>query len=124
MCRGVKASFSPIGLLNLLYLQQGVTLDPNHGSLAPKGNVSSFFVSFNFFSFIFISWRLITLQYCGGFCHTLGMCLLRSDSGNQVRSHVGRMPEHDKAQRFKIASPGSKLGVVTESIVVVSVIFS
>ena len=24
-----------------------------------------------FFSFIFISWRLITLQYCGGFCHTL-----------------------------------------------------
>ena len=25
----------------------------------------------NFFSFIFISWRLITLQYCSGFCHTL-----------------------------------------------------
>ena len=24
-----------------------------------------------FFPFIFISWRLITLQYCGGFCHTL-----------------------------------------------------
>ena len=23
-----------------------------------------------FFSFIFISWRLITLQYCSGFCHT------------------------------------------------------
>ena len=22
-----------------------------------------------FFSFIFISWRLITLQYCSGFCH-------------------------------------------------------
>ena len=29
-----------------------------------------FFLSF-FFSFIFISWRLITLQYCSGFCHTL-----------------------------------------------------
>ena len=27
--------------------------------------------SFSFFSFIFISWRLITLQYCSGFCHTL-----------------------------------------------------
>ena len=27
-------------------------------------------VSF-FFSSIFISWRLITLQYCSGFCHTL-----------------------------------------------------
>ena len=24
-----------------------------------------------FFYFIFISWRLITLQYCSGFCHTL-----------------------------------------------------
>ena len=26
---------------------------------------------FFFFSFIFISWRLITLQYCSGFCHIL-----------------------------------------------------
>ena len=25
----------------------------------------------NFFSFIFINWRVITLQYCSGFCHTL-----------------------------------------------------
>ena len=24
-----------------------------------------------YFSFIFINWRLITLQYCSGFCHTL-----------------------------------------------------
>ena len=24
-----------------------------------------------FFPIIFISWRLITLQYCSGFCHTL-----------------------------------------------------
>ena len=30
-----------------------------------------FWATFNFFSFIFISWRLITLQYCSGFCHTL-----------------------------------------------------
>ena len=28
-------------------------------------------VFFFFFSFIFISWRLITLQFCSGFCHTL-----------------------------------------------------
>ena len=27
--------------------------------------------TFLFFLFIFISWRLITLQYCSGFCHTL-----------------------------------------------------
>ena len=26
--------------------------------------------SFFFPPFIFISWRLITLQYCSGFCHT------------------------------------------------------
>ena len=26
---------------------------------------------FFFFNFFFISWRLITLQYCSGFCHTL-----------------------------------------------------
>ena len=30
-----------------------------------------FFFYFIFFPFIFISWRLITLQYCSGFCHTL-----------------------------------------------------
>ena len=29
------------------------------------------FYFYLFFSFIFISWRLITLQYCSGFCHTL-----------------------------------------------------
>ena len=34
----------------------------------------NFFLAFYFllfFSFIFISWRLIILQYCSGFCHTL-----------------------------------------------------
>ena len=39
-------------------------------------NVNCFLIprglrAFFFFSFIFISWRLITLQYCSGFCHTL-----------------------------------------------------
>ena len=29
------------------------------------------FLNVEFFSFIFISWRLITLQYCSGFCHKL-----------------------------------------------------
>ena len=29
------------------------------------------FIGYFFFSFIFISWRLIALQYCSGFCHTL-----------------------------------------------------
>ena len=34
----------------------------------PTLSITSFFL---FFPFIFISWRLITLQYCSGFCHTL-----------------------------------------------------
>ena len=29
------------------------------------------FCNITFFSFIFMSWRLITLQYCSGFCYTL-----------------------------------------------------
>ena len=36
----------------------------------PTACVWFFFLDF-FFSFSFISWRLITLQYCTGFCHTL-----------------------------------------------------
>ena len=36
-------------------------------SLQSKG----LFIYLLFFSFIFISWRLITLQYFSGFCHTL-----------------------------------------------------
>ena len=35
------------------------------------GNLISGSSAFSFFPFIFISWRLITLQYCSGFCHTL-----------------------------------------------------
>ena len=34
----------------------------------PTHNLNNFFF---FFTFIFISWRLITLQYCCGICHTL-----------------------------------------------------
>ncbi|KAB0368348.1 hypothetical protein FD755_020114 [Muntiacus reevesi] len=37
--------------------------------VAVCGEFKIFF--FFFFPFIFISWRLITLQYCSGFCHTL-----------------------------------------------------
>ena len=39
--------------------------------LADSQNVSHKVDFFFFFSVIFISWRLITLQYCSGFCHTL-----------------------------------------------------
>ena len=29
------------------------------------------FFFFNFLKFVYFNWRLITLQYCGGFCYTL-----------------------------------------------------
>ena len=41
----------------------------NNVPLSHQADFFSFFLFF--FSFIFISWRLITLQYCSGFCHTL-----------------------------------------------------
>ena len=34
-------------------------------------NKSILFIYLFIFPFIFISWRLITLHYCSGFCHTL-----------------------------------------------------
>ena len=40
-------------------------------SLAPSSFLFNFIYLFIYFSFIFISCRLITLQYCSGFCHTL-----------------------------------------------------
>ena len=36
-----------------------------------KQFVHSIYLLKNFFPLIFISWRLITLQYCSGFCHAL-----------------------------------------------------
>ena len=41
-----------------------------HGKLMLTMNCPLEYVKL-FFLFIFISWRLITLQYCSGFCHTL-----------------------------------------------------
>ena len=43
---------------------------PGPGRCPGEGNGNLHQYSF-FFPFIFISWRLITLQYCSGFCHTL-----------------------------------------------------
>ena len=47
-----------------------VSLSICHGMMGPDAIIFIFWM-LNFFSFIFISWRLITLQYCSGFCHTL-----------------------------------------------------
>ena len=52
-----------------------------------------FFAVFFLFPFIFISWRLITLQYCSGFCHTLTWishgftCVPHSDPPSHLPLH-------------------------------------
>ena len=52
--------------MNVQYFSLNVSL-----KTSPRTSHWSFSLSFFFFSFIFISWRLITLHYCSGFCHTL-----------------------------------------------------
>ena len=45
----------------------GLGRSPGEGN----GNWLQYSLLLLLFPFIFISWRLITLQYCSGFCHTL-----------------------------------------------------
>ena len=47
-----------------------VALLPSQPLCREQGVAELHFLFFSF-SYIFISWRLITLQYCSGFCHTL-----------------------------------------------------
>ena len=50
-------------------------------------------IDFLFFFFIFISWRLITLQYCSGFCYTLTWishgftCILHPEPPSHLPPH-------------------------------------
>ena len=57
-------------------LQLFLVLSTNIHTLLLVSPYMNYYISedvfvFVLFSFIFISWRLITLQYCSGFCHTL-----------------------------------------------------
>ena len=54
--------FSNKLVLRSRWLKYGVSAS---ASVLPRN------ILFLFFSFIYISWRLITLQYCSVFCHTL-----------------------------------------------------
>ena len=55
--------------LDLLAVQGTLkSLLEHHSS---KASILQCSASFFFFLFVFINWRLITLQYCRGFCHTL-----------------------------------------------------
>ena len=53
-------------LLFLIYLFRSLDLSCSTQDLQS----SLLYVGAFFFPFTFISWRLITLQYCSGFCHT------------------------------------------------------
>ena len=59
------------------YITRSSLISPKQSNLLTQGIVCLIsFLKFQFiylfiFPFIFISWRLITLQYCSGFCHTL-----------------------------------------------------
>ena len=53
---------------NIQTINAGEGVEKRKPSCTIGGNL---FIYFFFFSFIFISWRLITLQYCSGFRHTL-----------------------------------------------------
>ena len=72
-CRREKSLFKYFSVMCIL----GNRNCPNDFSLKiqnlGKLKLLAFLSDFIFFlfSFIFISWRLITLQYCSGFCHTL-----------------------------------------------------
>ena len=69
---------SAIALARRKLIQRTYFLQKAHNSLLASetldstaalclGTILFYFI----FSFIFISWRLITLQHCSGFCHTL-----------------------------------------------------
>ena len=60
-------------MFTLLYLQKYPI--EYSTTLCLKNDIHFFFFFFYFFSFIFISWRLITLQYCSGDIHFLILLL-------------------------------------------------
>ena len=70
----------PVQVLHISHFQYIITYEENHDLLShviwlhgdncyPRKNLPIFLICF--FPFIFISWGLITLQCCSGFCHTL-----------------------------------------------------
>ena len=80
----------------------------------PKYLIWQLFFLCLFFSFIFISWRLITLQYCSGFCHTLSWisheftCVPHPDPPFHLPPHsipLG-LPSHQPRALVSCTQPG------------------
>ena len=62
--------FKPLTNFTRLYSNYLLMDLPQQILSSSRVGTMSFFL-YVFFSFIYISWRLITLQYCSGFCYTL-----------------------------------------------------
>ena len=85
----------------------------------PRSGISGLYGSsfFFFFPFIFISWRLITLQYCSGFCHTLTALRLgenNSKPSNRQRINLKNIQATPPAQLQKNKWPNQKMGQRTK----------
>ena len=83
------------------------------------------------FSFMFISWRLITLQYCSGFCHTLTWinhgftCVPHTDPPSHLPLHpIPRVfPVHQARALVSCIQPGLVICFTLDNIHV-SMLFS
>ena len=56
-------------------IAEGLVTNPIHFVNVFFFSGQLFRLHFIYFFHLFFSWRLITLQYCSGFCHTLSMVL-------------------------------------------------
>ena len=80
-----------------------------------------------YFPFIFISWRLITLQYCSGFCHTLTWishgftCVPHPDPPSHLPLHP--IPVHQPWAPISCIQPGLVICFTLDNIHV-SMLFS
>ena len=62
--------FCPVTDFLLCFLFNIYTFNISH-SILWYNLIHWFYFIFYFFKFIYFNWRLITLQYCSGFCHAL-----------------------------------------------------
>ena len=65
-CATTDTDLNSINEFEIIFTEHSAQQQQNTLFFFFRGTGISFF-----FPFIFISWRLITLQYCSGFCHTL-----------------------------------------------------
>ena len=100
--------------------------------LSPTPIFCCFFLFiFLFFSFMFISWKLIALQYCSGFCHTLTWishgftCVPHPDPPSHLPPHpiLWVFPVHQARAPVSCIQPGLVICFTLDSILV-SMLFS